>query len=141
MRSAQLVQSFNLNLTNAFPGKVQFLAELAKRLGLLIAQTIPTLDDKPFLFVKLVQQLLKLSLERLGDQRLIYFLAPSLLGLVNAAPEVQAEALPYLRIMFLFSFGMMFFFMVGGALRSAGDQRVEGPIGRRIDGLGDLTMS
>jgi len=50
-----------------------------------------------------------------------YFLAPSLLSLVNAAPEVQTEALPYLRIMFLFSFGMMVFFMVGGALRSAGD--------------------
>ena len=52
-----------------------------------------------------------------------YFLAPWLLGVVNAAPEVQAEALPYLRLMFLFSFGMMVFFMVGGALRSAGDAR------------------
>ena len=52
-----------------------------------------------------------------------YFLAPWLLTVVNAAPEVQAEALPYLRIMFLFSFGMMVFFMVGGALRSAGDAR------------------
>jgi len=50
-----------------------------------------------------------------------YFLAPSLLELVNAAPDVQAEALPYLRIMFLFSFGMMMFFMTGGAFRSAGD--------------------
>jgi putative MATE family efflux protein len=44
-----------------------------------------------------------------------------LLDLVNAAPEVQAEALPYLRIMFVFSFGMLVFFMLGGALRSAGD--------------------
>ncbi|MFV1987378.1 MAG: MATE family efflux transporter [Gemmatimonadota bacterium] len=52
-----------------------------------------------------------------------YFLAPSLLSLVNATPAVQAEALPYLRIMFVFSFGMMVFFMVGGALRSAGDAR------------------
>jgi putative MATE family efflux protein len=50
-----------------------------------------------------------------------YLLAPSLLDLVNAAPEVQAEALPYLRIMFIFSFGMMMFFMAGGAFRSAGD--------------------
>jgi putative MATE family efflux protein len=50
-----------------------------------------------------------------------YLLSPSLLNLVNAAPEVQAEALPYIRIMFLFSFGMMLFFMLGGALRSAGD--------------------
>ena len=52
-----------------------------------------------------------------------YFLAPKLLVLVNAAPEVQIEALPYLRIMFVFSFGMLIFFMLGGALRSAGDAR------------------
>src|SRR5215203_4455691 len=30
-----------------------------------------------------------------------YFLSPSLLDLVNAAPEVKAEALPFLRIAFL----------------------------------------
>lgn len=52
-----------------------------------------------------------------------YFLAPHLLALVNATPEVRAEALPYLRIMFVFGFGMMVFFMLGGALRSAGDAR------------------
>ena len=52
-----------------------------------------------------------------------YFLAPWLLDLVNAAPEVKAEALPYLRVMFLFSSGMLVFFMLGGALRSAGDAR------------------
>jgi putative MATE family efflux protein len=52
-----------------------------------------------------------------------YVAAPALLKLVNAAPEVQVEALPYLRIMFLFSFGMLMFFMLGGALRSAGDAR------------------
>ena len=50
-----------------------------------------------------------------------YFLSPWLLNLVNAAPEVQAEALPYLRTMFVFSFGMLMFFMTGGAFRSAGD--------------------
>ncbi|MDX1577017.1 MAG: MATE family efflux transporter [Gemmatimonadota bacterium] len=52
-----------------------------------------------------------------------YLLAPSLLDLVNAEAAVQAEALPYLRIMFLFSFGMMVFFLLGGALRSAGDAK------------------
>lgn len=50
-----------------------------------------------------------------------YFLSPTLLQLVNATPEVRAEALPYIRIMFLFSIGMLVFFMLGGALRSAGD--------------------
>ena len=52
-----------------------------------------------------------------------YFLAPSLLGLVRATAEVQQEALPYLRILFVFSFGTMMFFMAGGAFRAAGDAR------------------
>jgi putative MATE family efflux protein len=52
-----------------------------------------------------------------------YFLSPRLLDLVNAAPAVQAEALPFIRIMFVFSSGMLVFFMLGGALRSAGDAR------------------
>jgi putative MATE family efflux protein len=50
-------------------------------------------------------------------------LSPSLLRLVNATAEVRAEALPYLRIMLVFSFGMMLLFMLGAALRSAGDAR------------------
>ena len=52
-----------------------------------------------------------------------YFVSPALLNLVNAAPDVQVEALPFLRIMFVFSLGMMIFFMLSGALRSAGDAR------------------
>src|SRR6476661_5834777 len=52
-----------------------------------------------------------------------YFLSPALLTLVHAAPEVKAEALPFLRIMFGCSIGMMIFFMLSGALRSAGDAR------------------
>jgi putative MATE family efflux protein len=52
-----------------------------------------------------------------------YFLSPSLLDLVNATPEVKAEALPFLRIMFLFISGMLVFYMLSGALRSAGDAR------------------
>jgi len=52
-----------------------------------------------------------------------YFVSPVLLRLVNAAPAVVTEALPFLRIMFAFSTGMLIFFMLGGALRSAGDAR------------------
>src|SRR5262249_406711 len=52
-----------------------------------------------------------------------YFVSPALLTLGNAAPDVRAEALPFLRIMFVFSLGMMIFFMLSGALRSAGDAR------------------
>ena len=52
-----------------------------------------------------------------------WILAPSLLGLVHAAPAVRAAALPFLRIMFVGSLGMLLFFMIGGALRAAGDAR------------------
>lgn len=52
-----------------------------------------------------------------------YFVSPRLLNLVHAAPDVKAEALPFLRIMFVFSLGMMTYFMLSGALRSAGDAR------------------
>ena len=52
-----------------------------------------------------------------------YVVSPWLLDLVNATPAVQAEALPYLRILFGFSSGMMIFFMLTGALRSAGVAR------------------
>src|SRR5690348_6248338 len=52
-----------------------------------------------------------------------YFVSPWLLDFVNAAPAVREQALPFLRIMFLFSIGMMLFFMLSVALRSAGDAR------------------
>src|SRR5262245_65029871 len=40
-----------------------------------------------------------------------YLASPWLLDLVNAAPQVKAQALPFLRIMFVFSSGMLIFFM------------------------------
>jgi len=52
-----------------------------------------------------------------------YFLAPTLLNMIHAAPDVQVEALPYIRIMFVFSIGTLIFFMMSGALRAAGDAR------------------
>jgi putative MATE family efflux protein len=52
-----------------------------------------------------------------------YFAAPYLLSAINAAPEVQALALPFLRLSFLFSIGMLMFFMISSALRAAGDAR------------------
>lgn len=52
-----------------------------------------------------------------------YFASPMLLDIVKAAPEVQTEALPFLRAMFVGIFGMMLFFMLSGAFRAAGDAR------------------
>jgi putative MATE family efflux protein len=52
-----------------------------------------------------------------------YVASPWLLDLVNATAAVKAEALPFIRIMFLFIGGMLMFFMLSAALRSAGDAR------------------
>ena len=52
-----------------------------------------------------------------------FFAAPYLLQLVNAAPEVQREALPFLRTMLVGQLGMLLFFMLAGAFRAAGDPR------------------
>ena len=52
-----------------------------------------------------------------------YLASPALLRFVNATPAVQAQALPFLRTFFLGSIGMLLFFMIGGALRAAGDAR------------------
>lgn len=52
-----------------------------------------------------------------------YVLSPYLIAFITQSAEVRAEALPFLRIMFVFSSGMMIFFMLGGALRAAGDAR------------------
>lgn len=52
-----------------------------------------------------------------------YVASPWLLAMVNAAPEVQVQALPYIRTMFVFSVGMLIFFMMSAALRAAGDAR------------------
>jgi putative MATE family efflux protein len=50
-----------------------------------------------------------------------FFAAPALLNLMHVAPEVKALALPFMRAMFMGIFGMMMFFMLGGAFRAAGD--------------------
>ena len=67
-----------------------------------------------------------------------YWLAPTLLALINAAPEVQVEALPYIRIQFVFSIGMLMFFMFSGALRAAGDARTPMRLGILMTGLNIL---
>lgn len=52
-----------------------------------------------------------------------WVLSPTLLALVHATPEVQREALPYLRTLFVGGIGMLLFFMLSGALRAAGDAK------------------
>ena len=102
---------------------IVFLTSLFTGMSVLVARFAGACDEE-----KVDRTVYQAFLTTIGISALIlaplgYFLAPGLLELVNAAPEVQAEALPYLRIMFLFSAGMMIFFMLSGALRSAGDAR------------------
>ncbi|MDB4882206.1 MAG: efflux family protein, partial [Gemmatimonadetes bacterium] len=67
-----------------------------------------------------------------------YLFSPALLGFVKASPAVRAEALPFLRIMFMFSSGFLVFFMLGGALRSAGDARTPMILGITLTALNIL---
>ena len=64
-----------------------------------------------------------------------YWAAPALLNAINATPDVQVEALPYIRIMFVFSFGMLSFFMFSGAVRAAGDAKTPMRLGILMTGL------
>jgi putative MATE family efflux protein len=102
---------------------VVFISSLFTGMGILVARFVGAgMDDKVNSTV--YQAFITATVLSIGVLApLGYFLAPSLLTLVHAAPEVRAQALPYLRIMFGFSFGMLVFFMLGGALRSAGDAR------------------
>ncbi len=52
-----------------------------------------------------------------------YFAAPYLLDLISGDAGVKAEALPFLRISFAFSLGLLIYFMTSGALRAAGDAK------------------
>ena len=102
---------------------VVFISSLFTGMGVLVARFAGA--ERPDKVARVVYQAFWLSLfiGIFGFAPIGYFAAPALLDLVNAAPEVQAEALPYLRILFVFSLGNMYFFMIGGALRAAGDAK------------------
>lgn len=102
---------------------VVFISSLFTGMGVLVARF--TGANEPEKVNRTVYQAFLTSVMLVGFvlAPIGYFVSPLLLDLVNATPEVQAEALPYLRTMFVFSFGMLMFFMIGGALRSAGDAK------------------
>ncbi|MGH9308565.1 MAG: MATE family efflux transporter [Vicinamibacterales bacterium] len=102
---------------------IVFISSLFTGMGVLVARAAGANDhervDRVAYQAFLVAVLMSVGvLAPLG-----YFLAPQLLTLVNASPDVQAHALPFLQTMFLFSLGMLLFFMLGGALRAAGDAK------------------
>jgi putative MATE family efflux protein len=100
---------------------IVFIVSVFTGMGILVARFAGA-DDRDRVNRTVHQAFLTAAALSLGVMApLGYVLSPTLLGFVNAAPEVRAEALPYLRIMFVFSFPMMLFFMTSGAFRAAGD--------------------
>lgn len=100
-----------------------FISSLFTGMGVLVARFAGRGDQEQVNATVYQAFLAAMGLSLLILAPVGYMLAPSLLNIVNAAPEVRTEALPYIRIMFFGSFGMLMFFMMGGALRSAGDAR------------------
>ena len=100
-----------------------FISSLFTGMSVLVARFAGA-DDRDKVDRTVYQAFLIASLISIGIMAPAgYVLSPWLLDLVNATPAVKAEALPFLRIMFLFSSGMLVFYMLSGALRSAGDAR------------------
>lgn len=101
---------------------IVFAASVFSGMGVLVARFAGA--NEPHKVNRVVYQAfltaagLSLTLGTIG-----WFAAPSLLDLVNAAPEVKAMALPFLRTMLTGIIGMMLFFMLSGAFRAAGDSR------------------
>ena len=102
---------------------IVFISSLFSGMGVLVARFAGA--DEPEKVDRAVYQafLTSIGISVLVMAPVGYLLSPYLLDLVNAAPAVKAEALPYMRVMFLFGSGMLVFFMLGGALRAAGDAR------------------
>ncbi len=102
---------------------IVFIASLYTGMGVLVARYAGA--NQPEKVNRAVYQafLATLFLALVIMAPLGYVLAPRLLELVHATPAVQAQALPFLRTMFVFSIGLLLFFMLGGAMRAAGDAR------------------
>ncbi|MEO7822868.1 MAG: MATE family efflux transporter [Gemmatimonadaceae bacterium] len=102
---------------------IVFITSLFTGMSVLVARFAGAGDEDKVNRVVYQAFLTAVGLAFLVMAPLGYVLSPWLLDFVNAEPAVKAEALPFIRIMFLFSGGMLLFFMLSGALRSAGDAR------------------
>jgi putative MATE family efflux protein len=101
---------------------IVFMASLFTGQAVLVARYVGAGDEDRV--NKTVQQALITAVAMYAVMAPIgYFLVPYLLDFANAAPEVRALAMPFLRVNFTFSIGMLMFFMLTTALRAAGDAR------------------
>ena len=114
---------------------VVFISSLFTGMGVLVARFAGANDPEKVNRV-VYQAFLTAVVLALGVLAPIgWVVSPALLELVHASPEVRAEALPYLRTMFVCSLGQLLYFMLAGALRAAGDARTGLRIGVWIVGL------
>ena len=102
---------------------IAFISSLFAGMSVLVARFVGAGEEE-----KVERVVYQAFLTAIGISVLImapigYLASPWLLDFVHAAPAVKAQALPFLRVMFLFSSGLLVFFMLSGALRSAGDAR------------------
>src|SRR5688572_7259050 len=107
---------------------IVFISSLFSGMGVLVARFAGA--DEPEKVNRVVYQAFLTAMSLSVLMAVVgYVAAPALLNIVKAAPEVQQEALPFLRAMFVGIFGMMLFFMLSGAFRSAGDPRTPMKLG------------
>jgi putative MATE family efflux protein len=102
---------------------IVFIASLYTGMGVLVSRYAGANDPEKVNSAVYQAFLASLFMSLVVLAPLGYVLAPSLLEIVHATPAVRAHALPFLRTMFVFSIGMLLFFMLGGAMRAAGDAR------------------
>ncbi|HEY6252902.1 MAG TPA: MATE family efflux transporter [Candidatus Angelobacter sp.] len=101
---------------------IVFISSLFTGMGVLVARFAGA--NQPEKVNRVVYQAFLTAFVLSAMMAAIGFVAsPALLRLVNASPEVQKLALPFLRAMFVGIFGLMMFFMLSGAFRAAGDAR------------------
>ncbi len=101
---------------------IVFLASLFHGMSVLVARYAGK-QDREVLSNVVYQTLLACVFILGGAAPAGYFVAPYVLDLVNATPEVAAHALPYIRILFVGGTPIFLMFMLTGAMQASGDPR------------------
>lgn len=102
---------------------ISFIMSLFTGMSVLVARFVGAGDEEKVNRTVYQAFLTATGLSLLVMAPIGYMLAPILLDLLNATAGVKEQALPFLRVMFVFSTGMLLFYMLSGALRAAGDSR------------------
>ncbi|MBX3243398.1 MAG: MATE family efflux transporter [Acidobacteria bacterium] len=105
-----------------FLAVIVFIASIFTGMSVLVARFVGAGDvekvNRTVYQAFLVTMILAVVIGPIG-----YFTTPYLLDFVSSDAGVKAEALPFLRVSFVFAIGLMLFFMASGALRAAGDAK------------------